>query len=281
MRKSYSFISYLLTVILWGEGLKLCISLFLGWRKWRSMLAGSNEDDWSVSRFKSFKAKLSRSDSLFVVSVRRGKLCEARSSIWRGDMGPVEEALERWRERNDEKAPSWWLVVESNDGLRGGRWFVLEDRTSLTVWLTLGKYIILKTTFLLFLNFPHVFWPFLFCIVESWYHQKLLGVLTSSPDCSQDWASTRRTFLPLHLVSSRTSDEEKDCVLWSSANSQIIVNYLLDLCSYLPACRAGVVSPLCEVRQGPHHPVIDLAECQPSVRGTLYSLYTHNQPGKG
>ena len=141
-------------------------------------------------------------------------------------------------------------------------------------------YLTRKKTFLLFSNSPHVFWLFLSCIEESWYHQRLLGVLASSPDCSQDWWSTRRTFLLLHLVSSGTSDEEKDCVWWSSAKCQIIINYILALYSYLPSCRAGGVCPLCKVRHSPHHPVIDLAQCQPSIRGTLYSLHSNNQPGK-
>ena len=104
------------------------------------MLAGSD------SMLRSSRVMLSRSDSVLILSASRVKSWLARSFKCSGDARPVEEVLERLRERKEEKTPSWllvlefargrnisWLAMESKEGLRGGRPLILEDRTGLNV----------------------------------------------------------------------------------------------------------------------------------------------------
>ena len=44
---------------------------------------------------------------------------------------------------------------------------------------------------------------------------------------------------------------------------------------HLPPCRAGGVSPLGEVGDGGDHPIVDLCQCQPPLRGALDRLGKH------
>ena len=67
---------------------------------------------------------------------------------------------------------------------------------------------------------------------------------------------------------------ERLCLMefWNCSNHYEFLDHF-STWSYLPSSRARGVCPLSEVWHGPHHPVIDLAQCQPSVWGTLYSLH--------
>ena len=94
-----------LTLILFGTAGALCDCFFSESRKSSKTVAGSNER-LSDCKFKSSNAMLSRSDSAFM-SVNRGKLWDERSSKFKGEIGPVDEALERFRERKVENASSW------------------------------------------------------------------------------------------------------------------------------------------------------------------------------
>ena len=100
----------------------------------------------SDSIFRSSRVILSRSDSILRLSDHMGKSGLVRSSKCGGEAWLVEEALERLRERKEKKTPSWllvlkfargwnlsWLIMESQEGLSGGRPLILKDLTSLKI----------------------------------------------------------------------------------------------------------------------------------------------------